>query len=53
MPDDFCLEHGYEYMVHEKTWGAIPYCGKCKEEESGPAEAIEAIRRDLKKIMEG
>lgn len=31
MPDDFCIEHGYEFMKCDKVWGAIPYCEKCTE----------------------
>lgn len=38
MPDDFCPEHGYEFMVHPKVWGSIPYCGRCDDE-------AEALRR--------
>lgn len=34
MPDDFCLEHGYEFMHCEKVWGAIPYCKECDREKT-------------------
>ncbi len=38
MPDDFCLEHGYEFMVHPMGWQTIPYCRKCDEEQQAKNE---------------
>lgn len=38
MPDDFCPEHGYEFMIHPKEWQAIPYCKKCDEERQAKNE---------------
>src|SRR5690349_10109891 len=51
MADDFCIEHGTEFMACAKVWGAIPYCKKCEQEAAGPSEAIEAIREDLREIL--
>ena len=31
MPDDFCCEHGYEFMKCGKVWGAVPYCEACDD----------------------
>jgi hypothetical protein len=41
MPDDFCLEHGYEFMRCDRVWGAIPYCLACDvlQADKAPPEA--------------
>lgn len=49
MPDDFCLEHGYEFMRCDKVWGAIPYCLACdvlKDDKEPPDISEHHFRGD-------
>jgi hypothetical protein len=55
MSDDFCIEHGYEFMRCEKVWGAIPYCAACevreaKERASALVDWLEQTKRRLENM---
>lgn len=53
MTDDFCVEHGYEFMRCERVWGAIPYCAACDvlRADKEPPEAAFDNSEDMLKWL--
>lgn len=52
MSDDFCLEHGYEFMKSD-FGNPIPYCERCDQERQMPtSEQFKETAQRLRTIVE-